>query len=116
VLDHAGRLFVTGRLKHVIDVGGLKVNPQEVEAALGAHPGVAECVVVPIEASDTVTRLRAVFVARDPANPPASPELRGFLRDRLSAHKVPRTFEAVASLPRSATGKILRSGIAGRPC
>ncbi len=115
-LDEAGRLFLTGRLKHVIDVGGLKVNPQEVEGVLAAHPGVADCVVLATEASDTVTRLRAVFVARDPARPPTDADLRAFLKGRLSGHKIPRVFEAAPSLPRSPTGKVLRTQVAGRGC
>ncbi len=115
-LDEAGRLYLTGRLKHVIDVGGLKVNPQEVEGVLAAHPGVAECVVVATEASDTVTRLRAVFVARDPARTPTDADLRAFLKERLSGHKVPRVFEAAPSLPRSPTGKVLRAHVAGPGC
>ena len=46
--DASGRLFVTGRLKLLIDVGGLKVNPLEVEAVLQQHPGVAACAVIHI--------------------------------------------------------------------
>ncbi len=114
-LDEAGRLFITGRLKLVIDVGGLKVNPQEIEEALVAHPGIAECVVVPMAASDTITRLRAVFVARQGTSSPSEADLRAFLRARLSAHKIPRVFEAVSALPRSPNGKVLRARLADAP-
>jgi long-chain acyl-CoA synthetase len=110
-LDHARRLTITGRLKLLIDAGGIKVNPLEVEAILNLHPGVAESVVVPLHVSGTVSRLRAVFVARDPRDVPTAEHLRAFLRERLSAPRVPRVFECVASLPRSATGKILRSAL-----
>jgi long-chain acyl-CoA synthetase len=111
-LDERGRLFITGRLKLLIDVGGLKVNPQEVEAALASHPGVAECVVVALPLSDTVTRLRAVYIPREPGRAPEDASLREFLRSRLAPHQVPRVIEPVTSLPRSPTGKVLRAAVA----
>jgi acyl-coenzyme A synthetase/AMP-(fatty) acid ligase len=109
-LDPQGRLFLTGRLKLFIDVGGLKVNPAEVERVLLAYPGVKECIVVPIRVSDTVERIRAVLVPAAGAAPGAlSPEsLRRFAQERLAPHKVPRVFEIRPALPRSPTGKILR--------
>jgi len=105
-----GRVYITGRLKHLIDVGAYKVNPLEVEAVLCAHPGVVECAVVAAAASETVSRLRAVVVARDAAAPTAD-DLRQFVRERLSPVKVPRTVEFVPSLPKTATGKVLRDRV-----
>ena len=107
-LDNHGNLFITGRLKLLIDVGGLKVNPLEVEQALAEHPGVAACVVVPMRLSETVSRLKAILTPLDPANPPTLESLRTFAKEQLSMHKVPRVFEVRDSLPRSTTGKILR--------
>jgi long-chain acyl-CoA synthetase len=106
-----GRVTITGRLKMLIDVGAYKVNPLEVEGVLGLHPGVAECVVTGVAASETVQRLRAVVVARDAASRPTSDELRRFVRERLSAIKVPRTVEFVSSLPKTATGKVMRDRV-----
>ncbi|MBX3359043.1 MAG: long-chain fatty acid--CoA ligase [Phycisphaeraceae bacterium] len=105
--DAIGRIWITGRLKHLIDVGGFKVNPLEVERVLATHPGVAECVVVPVAASQTVQRLRAVVVPCAD-QPPTPDELRRYVRARLSSVKVPRSIELSASLPKSATGKVLR--------
>ena len=65
-LDAHGNLTITGRLKLLIDVGGLKVNPLEVEAVLAQHPGVAACVVVPMRVSETVCRLKAIVTPRPP--------------------------------------------------
>jgi acyl-CoA synthetase (AMP-forming)/AMP-acid ligase II len=107
-IDDHGNLFITGRLKLLIDVGGLKVNPLEVEQTIEAHPAVSACVVVPMRLSETVYRLKAVVTPADPAQPPSPDELRRFTRDRLTIHKVPRVFELRETLPRSATGKILR--------
>ncbi|MEM6458177.1 MAG: class I adenylate-forming enzyme family protein [Planctomycetota bacterium] len=105
-MSAAGDLEVTGRLKLLIDVGGVKVNPIEVEAVLGGHPQVAECVVVPDPVTPTVNRVKAIVTAHGDGVDEA--ELRSFLRQRLAAHKVPRRFELRATLPKSATGKVLR--------
>ena len=107
-LNHRGDLTITGRIKLLIDIGGLKVNPMEVEDVLAAHERVGACVVVPLRLSETVNRLKAVVTPRDPALEPDAGELRAFLRDRLSPYKIPRVFEVRPSLPRTATGKILR--------
>ncbi len=107
-LDASGNLTITGRQKLLIDVGGLKVNPMEVEEVLMRHPAVAACVVVPVRQSHTVFRLKAVLTARNPDDPPSSQALRDFARQALAPHKVPRLFEWRPSLPRSPTGKILR--------
>jgi acyl-CoA synthetase (AMP-forming)/AMP-acid ligase II len=106
-LDPTGALTITGRLKQLIDVGGMKVNPAEVEAVLSAHPGVRECVVVGVAVTPTVSRLKAVVV---PVNGTLDPEdLRRFARERLAGHKVPRLVEVRTSLPRTPSGKVLRS-------
>ena len=107
-IDAHGNLTVTGRIKLLIDVGGLKVNPLEVEDVLQQHPGVAACVVVPIRLSETISRIKAVVRPTDPASPPAVDELRRFARARLTPHKIPRVFEFRDALPTSPAGKILR--------
>ena len=107
-IDERGNLTITGRIKFLIDVGGLKVNPMEVEQAIAEHPAVAACVVVPLRLSETVFRLKAIVTPLNPASPPTDDELRVFAKERLSPHKIPRAFEIRATLPRSATGKILR--------
>jgi acyl-CoA synthetase (AMP-forming)/AMP-acid ligase II len=100
-------LSLIGRLKLLIDVGGRKVNPLEVEHVLSQYPGIAECVVVGLRQSQTVRRLKAVCVPAVPDAPPSPEQLRQFLRDRLSPYKIPRVFEIRSSLPKSPTGKVL---------
>jgi long-chain acyl-CoA synthetase len=109
--DESGRVWITGRLKQLIDVGAYKVNPLEVEGVLATHPSVAECVVVPLAASDTLQRVRAVVTLRDAAQPVSPEALRQYLRERLSAIKVPRIVEIVERLPKSPTGKVLRDRV-----
>ncbi len=107
-LDERRRLTITGRRKLVIDVGGLKVNLLEVEAALNSHEDVRECAVTGVQVSETVARLKAFIVPKDLKKPPAAEALRAYLRSRFSAYKVPRAFELREALPKSATGKLLR--------
>jgi acyl-CoA synthetase (AMP-forming)/AMP-acid ligase II len=107
-IDDCGNLTITGRLKLLIDVGGLKVNPIEVEEVLSAHPAVAACIVVPLRVSQTVHRLRAIVTPSGAGPAPSPEELRRFCRERLTPYKIPRVFEMRPSLPLSATGKVLR--------
>jgi acyl-coenzyme A synthetase/AMP-(fatty) acid ligase len=114
-ITERGDLVITGRAKLLIDVGGLKVNPIEVEDVLSQHPAVAECVIVPIKLSETVSRIKAAIAAHDPNNPPSADELRSFVRERLAGYKVPRVIEFRESLPKSPTGKILRQLLQEEP-
>lgn len=106
-IDAAGRLWLSGRSSLLIDVGGRKVNPMEVEAVLESHRGVAAAAVIAIPFSRTVLRLKAIVVPAE-AEGPSHDELRRFLRQRLEPYKIPRSFETRASLPRTPTGKLLR--------
>ena len=114
-LDGAGRLQITGRLKLLIDVGGAKVNPLEVEQQLASFPGVGECVVLPDPVSPTINRVRAMYTVDPNGVAPDEAELREFLRRRLAGYKVPRCFERRESLPKSATGKVLRRALLQPP-
>jgi len=107
-----GTLTITGRIKLLIDVGALKVNPLEVESVLSQHDGVQDCVVVADSVTDTISRVRALIVPKNRTHPPSTRSLRQFARSRLSTHKVPRIIDITDSLPKSPTGKILRRQIA----
>lgn len=108
-IDARGRLRLTGRAKLQFDVGGLKVNPAEVESVLAEVDGVAEVVVVPLDLSPTVCRVRAVVVATDRGLEASIEEaLRETARVRLAPHQRPRVVDFVPELPRTLTGKLLR--------
>jgi acyl-CoA synthetase (AMP-forming)/AMP-acid ligase II len=107
-IDERGDLIITGRTKLLIDIGGRKVNPLEVESALRRHPDVGACVVLPIRLSETVQRLKAVVAPARPDVEISVNGLREFVRSQLSAYKVPRVFEIRPSLPTSPAGKVLR--------
>jgi long-chain acyl-CoA synthetase len=108
-IDASGRLVITGRLKFLIDVGGAKVNPMEVETVLKEHPAIADAVIVPIPMTQTADRIKAVVTLRSPQSPFSADELKEYARGRLSGFKVPRVVEIRESLPRTATGKVIRS-------
>jgi len=106
-LDSLGRLYITGRVKLLIDVAGLKVNPLEVEAVLTSHPAVKDAIVIPIHYSKTASRLKAIIVPKED-NIVNKGDLQKFAGEHLIHYKVPRVFEICKTVPRSPTGKILR--------
>jgi O-succinylbenzoic acid--CoA ligase len=104
-LDERGRLIVLGRKVDTIVSGGENVMPAEVEAALLAHPAVAEAGVFGRPDAEWGEAVTAHVVLRSAADPG---ELRAFAASRLARFKVPKTIEAVDALPRNAGGKLLR--------
>jgi long-chain acyl-CoA synthetase len=104
--DEAGRLFITGRSKLLIDAGGDKVDPIEVEDVLAVHPKVREVVVVGVAGDVEGEELvKAVVVAQEPCS---ERELTRYCSERLANYKVPRLVEFREEIPRSSLGKVLR--------
>jgi o-succinylbenzoate---CoA ligase len=104
-LDERGRLVVTGRKADTIVTGGENVAPTEVEAALLAHPAVAEAAVHGRPDERWGEAVVAKVVLRTEADPA---EIREHARARLAGFKVPKAVEVVDELPRTASGKIIR--------
>ena len=108
-VDASGTIRITGRAKVQFDVGGLEVNPEEIEAVLREDPDVVDAAVAPLRLSETVTRVQAFVVWRDGIDRDrATDALRSRTQEELAVHQRPRSIEAVASLPRTATGKLRR--------
>jgi o-succinylbenzoate---CoA ligase len=105
-----GTLRVVGRTADTIVSGGENVAPAEVEAALAAHPGVADVAVVGRPDPEWGEAVTALLVPRGAM--PADDDLRAFCAARLARFKVPKTFEPVAELPRTASGKLRRTLLA----
>ncbi len=103
-LDASGSLRVLGRLDDVIITGGHKVIPAEVEAALMAHPKVADAAVAARPDDEWGQAVTAVVVPAGGGSPTLA-ELRSFVAARLAPHKAPRFLVVVAELPRGPTGK-----------
>lgn len=105
--DDEGYLYLSGRKGEMIDIGGQKVAPLEVEAALLDHPAVEECACVGVADPQGICheRVKAYLVGREVA----PHELTSFLRSRLDPYKIPALFEWVEALPRTPSGKLLRA-------
>ncbi len=106
--DDQGYLYLHDRLKDMIVSGGENVFPAEVESALTAHPAVAEIAVIGI-ASPTWGESPYAIVVRRPGHLLREQELIDFARQRLAHFKCPVGVEFVASLPRNASGKLLKN-------
>ena len=104
-LDEAGRLFVTGRKKILIEVAGHKVDPIEVEDVVLAHPRVREAVVVGVANGSGEETVKAVVVPGDGCG---ERDVIEFCGARLANFKVPQVVEFRDEIPRSPLGKVLR--------
>ncbi|MDX1485290.1 MAG: non-ribosomal peptide synthetase [Alphaproteobacteria bacterium] len=109
--DDDGYLVLTGRIKEMINRGGEKVSPAEVDAALLAHPDVAEAAVFPIS-HQTLGEEVAAAVVRTPGAAIDEKALTAHLLKILAGHKVPRRIVFVDRIPRGETGKIQRYRLA----
>ena len=109
-LDENGRLFVSGRLKEVVNRGGLKVACGEVEAALARHPAVADCAVVATPDPVLGEAICACIVVGD-GGPPTLAGVRARLAERLARHKLPDELCVLDALPRSPLGKLDRPAL-----
>jgi long-chain acyl-CoA synthetase len=108
VTDAAGRVHLRGRRKSVLNVSGMKVFPEEVEAVLESHPAVRRCRVTGAPHAVLGTVPVAEAIACDGAE--ISPrELIRFCREKLSAYKTPVRISLVDALPLTASGKIRRA-------
>lgn len=106
-VDEDGFLYITGRLKEMIIVGGENVFPREIEEVLNAHPAVAASGVIGV--SDSIRgELPAAFVELREGQQADEKALQSWCRERLAGYKVPRSIWIVPALPRNPTGKILR--------
>jgi acyl-CoA synthetase (AMP-forming)/AMP-acid ligase II len=108
--DAAGRLFVEGRDDDMIVSGGENVFPGEVEDLLLAHPCVADVAVTGVSDAEYGQRLAAFVVLRRGASLDAE-QVRVHVRANLARYKVPRDVAFVASLPRNATGKVVKRAL-----
>ncbi|MEV5829667.1 AMP-binding protein [Spirillospora sp. NPDC052242] len=104
--DEDGFVYVVDRKKDMIISGGENIYCAEVEAAVDAHPKVAEVAVVGVPHPRWVETPAAVIVPADPADPPTEAEIVEHCRARLASYKKPTVIRIVDALPRNATGKV----------
>ncbi|MGD8603764.1 MAG: AMP-binding protein [Anaerolineales bacterium] len=112
-LDQDGYLFITGRTKEIINRGGEKIAPREVEEVLLDHPQIAQAVVFPAP-DPMLGETVAAAVITQPGSKLDERELRRFASLRLVPFKVPSRIVFVDEIPKGPTGKLQRIGLAKR--
>jgi acyl-CoA synthetase (AMP-forming)/AMP-acid ligase II len=111
VMDEDGYIFITGRLKEIINRGGEKISPREVDEVLMDHPAVRQVVTFAVPHAKLGEDVAAAVVLREGAGA-TEKELREFAGTRLAPFKVPRTILFLDEIPKGATGKLQRIGLA----
>jgi acyl-CoA synthetase (AMP-forming)/AMP-acid ligase II len=109
--DEEGRLFIDGRDDEMIVSGGENVFPREVEDLLADHDDVKEVAVIGVDDEQFGQRLKA-FVVPDAGAELDEDEIKSYVKSNLARYKVPREVEFLDSLPRNATGKVLKRELA----
>jgi bile acid-coenzyme A ligase len=110
-VDDDGFVYIADRRRDMIVSGGANVYPAEVEAVITEHPGVLDVVVVGLPDPEWGHRVHAIVQPTDPDHAPDAEELRAHCKERLAAYKVPKDFEIVERVPRTAAGKVNRSAL-----
>lgn len=103
-----GAITYLGRDDDMMNAGGYRVSPLEIEAALADCPGIAECAVCEVEVRPGVTVIGCFYVASEPI---ATEQISAFATTCLARYKQPRLYVALASLPRGPNNKILRRAL-----
>jgi oxalate---CoA ligase len=111
VMDADGYVSITGRLKEIINRGGEKISPREVDEILMDHPAVAQVVCFGMPHPKLGEEVAAVVVLRD-GQQATERELQEFVAQRAADFKVPKKVLFMAEIPKGATGKLQRIGLA----
>ena len=111
VIDEDGYLTITGRLKEIINRGGEKISPREVDEVLMDHPAVAQVVTFAVPHEKLGEDVAVAVVLAEGADAD-SDVLRAFVRQRLADFKVPRQVVFLDEIPKGQTGKLQRIGLA----
>jgi len=111
VMDAEGYVSITGRLKEIINRGGEKISPREVDEVLMDHPAVAQVVTFAFPHDKLGEEVAAAVVLREGKTADGK-ELREYAATRLADFKVPRKILLLTEIPKGATGKLQRIGLA----
>ncbi len=112
-LDDDGFLTISGRLKEIINRGGEKIAPREVDDVLQAHPSVDQVVTFALPHDKLGEAVAAVVVFKE-GQTATEAELKAFAAEKLAAFKVPSTILIRDEIPKGATGKLQRIGLADK--
>ncbi len=112
-MDTEGYFRITGRLKEIINRGGEKISPREVDEILMDHPAVAQVVTFAMPHDKLGEDVAAAIVLREGAAA-SERDIRDFAATRLADFKVPRKLVFLEEIPKGATGKLQRIGLAAK--
>jgi len=113
IMDEEGYVTITGRLKEIINRGGEKISPREVDEILMEHPAVLQVVTFAIPHEKLGEEVGAVVVLRE-GKTATEKEIRDFVSTLLADFKVPKKILFMDELPKGATGKLQRIGLAAK--
>ncbi|MGY3336946.1 acyl-CoA synthetase (AMP-forming)/AMP-acid ligase II [Streptomyces filamentosus] len=113
VLDGAGNLRITDRLKDMFIVGGFNAYPAEIEQLLGLHPDIADVAVIGVPDA-RLGEVGKAFAVRRPGTRVTADDLIAWSRREMANYKVPRQVEFVTELPRNASGKVVKGELRKR--
>jgi len=111
VMDAEGYISITGRLKEIINRGGEKISPREVDEIMMAHPAVHQWVTFGMPHAMLGEEVAAAVVLKQGAQA-SDAELRDFAKVKLADFKVPKKILILQEIPVGATGKLQRIGLA----
>ncbi len=110
MMDDRGYVYIRGRLRELINTGGFKVFPGDVEAVLAKHAAVAECAVFGVPDDKWGEAVHAAVRVSDGAAVTAE-ELMAFVKAELGSVKTPKVIHFIPALPRNAAGKVSRAAV-----
>ncbi|PKU63049.1 oxalate--CoA ligase [Dendrobium catenatum] len=110
-VDDDGYLHLVGRIKELINRGGEKISPIEVDAVLLAHPGVSQAVAFGVPDDKYGEEINCAVIPREGTEIDVE-EMKSYCKKNLASFKVPKKFFVTESLPKTATGKIQRRMVA----
>ncbi|MEQ9261484.1 MAG: class I adenylate-forming enzyme family protein [Roseovarius sp.] len=107
-MDESGAIHYLGRADDMMNAGGFRVSPMEVEAVLNTHPGIAQAAVTDIEVKPDVRLIMAFYTGPEALDEAA---LKAWAAERLAGYKCPRGYFHLEALPTGANGKLLRRAL-----
>lgn len=112
-IDEEGFIYMLGRKDDVINYGGIKISPEEIESIVIKHPLVSDCACVPMK--DPLTgQAPKLFVSLSDPQQYDPKDLKNYLQKNLDANKQPKTVEVIDEIPRTFNGKIQRNKLIDR--
>jgi long-chain acyl-CoA synthetase len=109
-MDEDGYIYIVGRSKEMIITSGFNIYPREIEEVLYQHPAIREAAVIGVP-DEMKGELACAFIVLQEGKKVEDVDVRSFCKERLANYKIPRIYRFINSLPKTATGKILKKDI-----